>query len=147
MFYIFLPSFVSVFTLFIDTRTLNHYHKCTTLCNPMDCSPPGPAHCPWDFPGRNTGVSCYFLLQVIFLTQRSNPSLPHWQVDSLPSLSNQGNPFIKANSKYLLNVYILVIISKCWVQKQKWQGKMVQPYYLCHYYFPNSVFHYLSLCF
>ena len=40
MFYIFLPSFVSVFTLFIDTQTPNHYHKCTTLCNPMDCSPP-----------------------------------------------------------------------------------------------------------
>ena len=22
--------------------------------------------CPWDFPGRNTGVGCYFLLQGIF---------------------------------------------------------------------------------
>ena len=27
---------------------------------------------PWDFPGRNTGVSCHFLLQGIFLTQGSN---------------------------------------------------------------------------
>ena len=25
--------------------------------------------CPWDFPGKNTGVGCCFLLQGIFLTQ------------------------------------------------------------------------------
>ena len=27
--------------------------------------------CPWDFPGRNTGVGCHFLLQGTFLTQGS----------------------------------------------------------------------------
>jgi len=30
---------------------------------------------PWDFPGKNTGVGFHFLLQGIFLTQGSNPSL------------------------------------------------------------------------
>ena len=40
--------------------------------------------CPWNFPGKNTGVSCHFLLHGIFLTQRLNPNLLHWQVDSLP---------------------------------------------------------------
>ena len=25
--------------------------------------------CPWDFPGKNTGVGCHFLLQGIFLTK------------------------------------------------------------------------------
>ena len=25
--------------------------------------------CPWDFPGKNTGVGCHFLLQEVFLTQ------------------------------------------------------------------------------
>ena len=25
--------------------------------------------CPWDFPGKNTGVGCHFLLQGIFLTR------------------------------------------------------------------------------
>ena len=45
--------------------------------------------CPWDFPGKNTGVGCPFFLQGIFPTQRSNPSLLHcrWsptsQADSL----------------------------------------------------------------
>ena len=33
--------------------------------------------CPWNFPGKNTGVGCYFLLQGIFPTQGSNPSLLH----------------------------------------------------------------------
>ena len=33
--------------------------------------------CPWDFPGKNTGVSCHFLLQGIFPTTVSNPRLLH----------------------------------------------------------------------
>ena len=37
--------------------------------------------CPWNFPGRNTGVDCHFLLQGIFPTQGSN-----LQADSLPLL-------------------------------------------------------------
>ena len=35
--------------------------SCLTLCDPIDGSPPG--SCPWDFPGKNTGVGCHFLLQ------------------------------------------------------------------------------------
>ena len=31
--------------------------------------------CPWDFPGKNTGVGCHVLLQGIFLTQVLNPRL------------------------------------------------------------------------
>jgi len=47
---------------------------------------------PWNFPDKNTTVSCQFLLQGIFLTQGSNPHilhLLHWQADSLP-LSHLG---------------------------------------------------------
>ena len=43
--------------------------------------------CPWNSPGRNTGVGCHAFLQGIFPTQESNPRflrLLHWQVDSLP---------------------------------------------------------------
>ena len=47
--------------------------------------------CSWDFPGKNTGVCCHFLLQGIFLTQGSNLCLLHWQSDSLP-LSLLGSP-------------------------------------------------------
>ena len=51
--------------------------------------------CPWDFSGRNTRVGHHALLQGIFLTQGSNPSLLcllHWQVGSLP-LASLGNVF------------------------------------------------------
>ena len=53
--------------------------SCPTLCDPMDCSPMNCSLslCPWDFPGTSTGVDCHFLLQGIFLTQGSNPDLPH----------------------------------------------------------------------
>ena len=40
-----------------------------------------------DFPGKNIGMGCHFLLQGIFLTHRLNPSLPcllKRQVGSLP---------------------------------------------------------------
>ena len=40
-----------------------------------------------DFPGKNTGVCCHFLLQSVFPIQGSNLCLLHvlhWQMDSLP---------------------------------------------------------------
>ena len=46
---------------------------CPILCDPMDFSPLG--LCPWNFPSRNTGMGCHFLLQGIFPTQGSNPRL------------------------------------------------------------------------
>ena len=33
--------------------------------------------CPWDSPGKKTGVGCHFLLQGLFSTQGSNPGLLH----------------------------------------------------------------------
>ena len=33
--------------------------------------------CPWNFPGKDTGVGCHFLLQEIFPTQGSNLGLLH----------------------------------------------------------------------
>ena len=45
----------------------------------------------WDFLGKNTRMSCHFLLQEIFSIQESNPRLLCWQVDSLP-LSYLGSP-------------------------------------------------------
>ena len=35
--------------------------------------------CPWNSPGKNTGVGCHFLLQGIFPTQGSNLGLPHYR--------------------------------------------------------------------
>ena len=37
-----------------------------------------------DFPGKNAGMGCHFLLQGIFPNQGLNLCLLHWQEDSLP---------------------------------------------------------------
>ena len=57
--------------------------SCLTLCNLTDYSLLG-SSVHGDFPGRNMGVGCRFLLQGIFPTQGSNTSLLCWQADSLP---------------------------------------------------------------
>ena len=59
------------------------------LCSPMNCKP-ARLLCPLDFPGKNIGVCCHFLLQGIFPTQGTNLCLLHWQANSL-SLSHLGS--------------------------------------------------------
>ena len=51
--------------------------------------------CPCNFPAKNAGVGCHFLLQGVCLTQGSNfhlLHLLHWQADSLP-LCHLGIPW------------------------------------------------------
>ena len=53
--------------------------------------------CLWNFPGKNMGAGCHFLLQGIFPSQGLNLRLLHllhWQVDSLP-LSHLGSPIFR----------------------------------------------------
>ena len=57
--------------------------------------------CPWNSPGKNTGVGCHFLLQGIFLTQGSNLCLLHRQVDFIP-LSHLGSTEPRARISFLL---------------------------------------------
>ena len=64
--------------------------SCSTLCDPMDCSPPGSSVL-GDSPGKNTAVSCHALLQGIFPTQGSNPGFPNCR-QILYRLSHQGSP-------------------------------------------------------
>ena len=49
-----------------DEYVLGH-QLCLIFCDPHG---PQPARllCPWNFPGKNTGVGCHFLFQGIFLT-------------------------------------------------------------------------------
>ena len=44
--------------------------SCLTLCNLWTVATS--LLCPWDFPGKNTGVGCHALFQGIFLTQGSS---------------------------------------------------------------------------
>ena len=52
-----------------------------TLCDPIDGSPLG-LLCPWDSPGKNTGVGCHFLLQCMKVKSESEVA------QSCPTLSN-----------------------------------------------------------
>ena len=46
---------------------------------------------PWDFPGKNTGVGCHFLLWEISPKQGLSPDLPHCR-QMLYRLRHQGSP-------------------------------------------------------
>ena len=70
--------------------------SCLTLCDPMDCSPPG-SSIHGIFQAKNTGVGCHLLLQGILPTQELNSYLSHllhWQADSLPVL-HLGSPICR----------------------------------------------------
>ena len=62
--------------------------------------------CPWDSPGKNTGVGCYFHLQGIFLTQGLNLCLlqcrrffTHWVIrEALTIVSVQFSSSVVSNS-------------------------------------------------
>ena len=65
----------------------------------VSCSVMSNSASPWTTPGKNTGVGCHALLQGIFLTQESNPGLPHCgqiiyhlsYLGSLPILGKRAN--------------------------------------------------------
>ena len=66
-----------------------------TLCDPMDCSPPGSSVL-GIFQARILEWVAISYSRLIFLTQGSNPNLLcflHWQADSLP-LAPPGKPII-----------------------------------------------------
>ena len=69
---------------------------CVCVCHPSvsDSLPPHGLSairplCPWNSPGKNTGVGCHCLFQEIFPTQGSNLSLLHCR-EILYHLSQQG---------------------------------------------------------
>ena len=80
-------------------------HSIITVCDSMDCSPfSSSVH--GDSPGKNTGVGCHTLLQVIFPTQGSNPGLPHCRWIFLPSEPPEKPIYISvAEIKFLITFY------------------------------------------
>ena len=55
--------------------------SCPTRCNP--CTAAHQALCPWNSPGKNTGVRCHFLLQRIFSDPGIEACSPALQAHSL----------------------------------------------------------------
>ena len=66
-------------------------------------------HCPCYFPGKNTGVGCYFLLQGIFPIQGLNPHLLHllyWQADYCTTWESLIQKYYPVKYQYIQNVKI-----------------------------------------
>ena len=77
--------------------------SCPTLCDSMDCSPPG-SSVHGDSLGKNTGLVCHALLQGIFPTQGLNPGLPHCR-QILYQFIHQGSPTHKIlSTNYLCHI-------------------------------------------
>ena len=74
-------------------RSSRHDQSLSPLvsCSVMSDSLPARLLCPWDSPGKNTGVGCHSLLQNIFRNQRLNLNLLHCR-QILCHLSQQGSP-------------------------------------------------------
>ena len=64
--------------------------SCPTICDPVNCSPPG-SSIHGESPVKNPGVCFHALLQGIFPSQGSNPSFPHCR-RIIYCLSHQGSP-------------------------------------------------------
>ena len=75
-------------------------HLCLTLCNPMNCSPPG----------KKTGVANHSLLQEIFLTQGSNSNLLHYR-QILYCLNHQESPCYTVGPYYLFHIESCVYVN------------------------------------
>ena len=60
--------------------------------------------CPCNFPGKNTGVGCHFLLQGIFPTQESNSCLLLGR-QILYQLSYKGSPYLPVEGKNMVYHY------------------------------------------
>ena len=94
------------FRVAVPCKVTNHIHKncylvahlCLTLYQPHGLQP-ARIPCPWDFPSKNTGVACHFLLQGILATQGLNPSL--LLVGWILYYQSPGKPFIKILKHYL----------------------------------------------
>ena len=76
--------------------------------------------CPWDSPGKNTGVGCHFLLQGTFSTQGSNPGLLHCR-QILYSLSHQGSPMCTMSSPY--KTKLCRIYSSIFIRQWNWGSR------------------------
>ena len=80
---------------------------------PQECSPPGSSVI-GDSPGKNTGEGCQAFLQGIFLTQGSNPGLPHCRW-ILYHLCHQGIPWTRnfhIELKWSRNTFLLAKVSE-----------------------------------
>ena len=143
-------------TFELDPQDCLHYmllcYLVTKFCL-THLPPHGPTRflCPWNFPGKNTGVGCHSLLQGIFLTQGSNPGplcvlhgrqiLYHWSTRealyilfgfSFPFRSSQGlewsflSYLVGSHRLFILYVVLIVYIWQSQSPNKHWYFKLLR---------------------
>ena len=89
----------------------------TKLCPTLFLTPQTVAHqapLPMGFPSKKTGVGCYFLLQGIFLTQGSNPSLLYCRRFLYYSANTTEKPHYKLQTLVkIMDEYWLITYKEC----------------------------------
>ena len=95
------------------------------------------ALCPWDSPGKNTGMGWHALLQGIFSTQGLNPGLLHCR-RILYQLSHHGSPWILEWVAYPFSrnrTTVSCIAGRfftSWATREAWKKKMCV-WYISHF--------------
>ena len=112
---IFPSTYINAGLFILSSTPPNNDHHLTHMCAlshsavSSSLRPPGlqPATllCPWNYPGKNTGVGCHSLLQGISPTQGWNLCLLHWQADC-PPLCHLGSP----SNIYTLFIYPFITV-------------------------------------
>ena len=67
-------NYIYSFSNYFPLRTC--VHVCSVMSDSLQSHGLTRLLCPWNFPSKNTGVGCHFLLQGIFSTQGLNPVSP-----------------------------------------------------------------------
>ena len=83
--------------------------------------------CPWNSPGKNTGVGSHSLLQGIFPTQGSNSILPHCR-QILYHLNYQGNLL----EQIILFLLYLISYISTWMPRKRRSEAVVAWAWLAH---------------
>ena len=87
------PTSKSPCSSFTGNPPSAHVLSCSVVFDSLQPCGLQPARllCPWDLPGKNTGVGCLPLVQGFFPTQGLSLGLPHCR-QTVSHLSHQGSP-------------------------------------------------------
>ena len=82
---------------------------CSVVSDSLQPRGPEPAGllCLWDYPSKNTGVGCRFLLQGIFPTQGSDPTSP-----ATPTLAGRFFTFVLPGKPSMIPVQEIIHVSQ-----------------------------------
>ena len=99
--------------------------SCPTLRDPIDGSPSG-SPCPWDSPGKNTGVGCHFLLQCMKMKSEAEVT------QSCPTLSDPTDCNLPGSSMHgIFQARVLewgaIAFSELHTRIHKYQAELTKP--------------------